>query len=71
MMHVFGFHTMLSDGFLGALIGTLILFWFCWHTKNSFDQESSYKDLLKRLESTYAKDAGIGSWKNVLYEVDN
>ena len=70
-MHAFGFHEMLSDGFLGGLIGTLILFWFCRHTKHSADQKSSYSALLERLESTYTKDAGIESWKNVLHEGEN
>lgn len=70
-MHAFGFHEMLSDGFLGGLIGTLILLWFCWHANHSSDQESSCRALLERLESTYPKDAVIESWKNVLPEGGN
>jgi hypothetical protein len=67
-MHLLEFYTMLMDCLLGALMVTWILLWLSCKSKHSHDQVSSYRALLERLESTYTKDAGIESRKNVLYE---
>ena len=67
-MHVFEFYKMLLDCLSCGLLVTLILFWFCCHREQSREQESPYRALLERLESTYPKDASIENWKNVLHE---
>lgn len=51
------------------LCGLMVTVWLsCKSKQHPRDQVSSYRALLERLESTYTKDAGIESRKNVLYE---